>query len=139
VKRTKIIIDTNVLVSGIFFGGPPARILKAWQDGRFQIVLSEDILDEYRRVIQTLAAKLEHIDFEPILEKIVIESQLVPSYAFESPVCEDPDDDKFLACAMVSKSNYLVTGDNHLLKIGKFLDTFIVTPRYLVDNLSLID
>jgi putative PIN family toxin of toxin-antitoxin system len=134
-KHIKVIIDTNVLVSGIFFGGPPARILKAWQDGRFRIILSEDILDEYRRVIQTLAVKLGHIDFEPILEKLLIESQLVPSYAFQSPVCEDPDDDKFLACAMVSQSNYLVTGDHHLLKIGKFLNTLIVTPRHFVDNL----
>jgi len=61
-----------VLVSGIFFSGPPARILKTWQDGRFQIVLSEDILDEYRRVIQALADKLGYVDFEPILETLLI-------------------------------------------------------------------
>jgi putative PIN family toxin of toxin-antitoxin system len=134
-QHTKVIIDTNVLVSGIFFSGPPARILKAWQDGRFQIILSEEILDEYRRVIQTLSAKLGHIDFEPILETLLIESELVPSCAFDSPICEDPDDDKFLACAMVSHANYLVTGDNHLLKIGLFLDTRIVTPRHFIDNL----
>jgi len=135
VKHTKVITDTNVLVSGIFFSGPPARILKTWQDGRFQIVLSEDILDEYRRVIQALADKLGHTDFEPILETLLIKSELMPSYAFESPICEDPDDDKFLACAMVSQSNYLVTGDNHLLKMGKFLNTIIVTPRHFIDNL----
>lgn len=134
-KHIKVILDTNVLVSGIFFSGPPARILKAWQDGRFQIALSEEILNEYRRVIQSLAAKLGHIDFEPILETLLIESELVPSWSFESPVCEDPDDDKFLACAMVSHANYLITGDNHLLKIGNFIDTRIVTPRQFIDNL----
>lgn len=135
-KHTKVILDTNVLVSGIFFSGPPARILKAWQDGHFQLVLSEDILNEYRRVIQALAAKLGRIDFELILETILIESELVPSYTFETPICEDPDDDKFLACAMASQSNYLVTGDNHLLKLGKFLDTNIITPRHFIDTLS---
>ena len=46
----KVVLDTNVLVSGIFFSGPPAGILRAWSQGKFQLVLSPEILDEYKRV-----------------------------------------------------------------------------------------
>lgn len=133
-KLIKVVIDTNVFVSGIFFGGPPYRVLKAWQDGQLQIAVSEEIIEEYKRVIETLSAKFEHIDLEPIMELLLINAEIVPSYSFETPVCEDADDDKFIACAIASKSKYIISGDKHLLKIGTFLDTAIVTPRYFVDN-----
>jgi len=135
VKATKVVIDTNVFVSGIFFSGPPYRILKAWQDDRIQIAVTEEILEEYRRVIETLSVQFEHVDIDYILELLLIEAELVPSYSFNDPVCEDPDDDKFLACAIAAKSKYIISGDKHLLKIGCFLNTTIVTPRYFLDNL----
>jgi len=135
VKAAKVVIDTNVFVSGIFFSGPPYRILRAWQDGRIKIAVTEEIIEEYRRVIETLAVKFEHLEIGSILEKFLIEAQLVPSYSFKKPVCEDPDDDKFLACAVAAKSKYIISGDKHLLKIGQFFNTTIVTPRYFLDNL----
>lgn len=51
----KIVLDTNVLISGIFFTGPPYQILKAWRDRKFQIILSAEILFEYRRVAEELS------------------------------------------------------------------------------------
>lgn len=131
----KVVIDTNVFVSGLFFSGPPYRILKAWQNGQFRIAVSEDIIDEYKRVIDTLSAKLGDIDLDAVIERLVIDAEMVVGYAFNRPVCEDPDDDKFLACAMLSQSRYLVSGDKHLLKLGTFLNTEIVTPRHFLDNL----
>jgi AbrB family looped-hinge helix DNA binding protein len=50
--QVRIVLDTNVLVSGVFFGGPPGRILEAWRDRRIQLVLSPEILGEYQRVGQ---------------------------------------------------------------------------------------
>lgn len=132
----KVVIDTNVLVSGLFFSGPPYRILKAWDDGQFVMAVSEAILHEYKRVIETLSGKLDGINLEPILERIIIEAEMVADYTFEQPICEDPDDDKFLACAMLSKSHYLVSGDKHLLKLGTFLDTAIITPRQFLTKLQ---
>jgi len=113
--KPKVVIDTNVFVSGIFFSGPPSRILKAWQEDRIQIAISEEIIEEYRRVMEELSKKLETIDIDSILELLFIEAELVPSHSFETPVCEDPDDDKFLACAIASKSPYIISGDKHLL------------------------
>ena len=134
-KTAKVVIDTNVFVSGIFFSGPPYQVLKAWQQRKLQIAVSEEIIEEYKRVLETLSAKCEHIDLDSIMELLLIQAELVPSYSFEKPVCEDPDDDKFLACAIASKSKYIISGDKHLLKIGTFLDTTIVTPRHFLDNL----
>lgn len=131
----KVVVDTNVLVSGLFFSGPPHRILKAWDDGQFCIAISEAIIHEYKRVIEAFSRKLGDINLEPILERIVIEAEMVADYTFDRPICEDPDDDKFLACAMLSKSHYLVSGDKHLLKLETFLDTAIVTPRQFLAGL----
>ena len=46
----KVVLDTNVFISGVFFSGPPSSILQAWQSGEFEIVASQEILDEYQRV-----------------------------------------------------------------------------------------
>ncbi len=134
-KTPNVVIDTNVFVSGIFFSGPPYRILKAWQDDRIQIAITEEIIEEYRRVIETLSVDFKHVDTDYMLELLLIEAELVPSYSLDNPVCEDPHDDKFLACAIVAQSKYIISGDKHLLKIGRFLNTTIVTPRYFLDNL----
>lgn len=56
----KVVLDTNVVLSGIFFGGVPGRILTAWSEGRVQLVLTPEILDEYRRAGDALA--LGHLD-----------------------------------------------------------------------------
>ena len=63
----KVVMDTNVFVSGVFFSGPPYQILKAWQSGEFELVVSQDILDEYRRVGEILAEERPNIDVNPIL------------------------------------------------------------------------
>ncbi len=52
----KVVLDTNVLVAGVFFSGPPATILRAWRDGRFVLMVSPPIMDEYRRVMYELAS-----------------------------------------------------------------------------------
>ena len=133
--KIKVVIDTNVFVSGIFFAGPPSRILKAWSDNQIQIAISEQIIEEYKRVVDVLAGKYEHINIDPVLELLLIEAELVPSHCFKEAICEDPDDDKFLACAVTSKSEYIISGDKHLLKMGKYLNTTIVTPRHFLDRL----
>jgi len=133
--KPKAVIDTNVFVSGIFFAGPPSRILRAWMDEKIKIAVSEEIIEEYRRVIVALSDKLRQVDIDYIFELLLIEAEVVKSYSLKEAVCKDPDDDKFLACAVASKSGYIISGDRHLLEIGKYLNTVIVTPRYFIDNI----
>lgn len=70
------VIDTNVFVSGIFWSGAPSRVLDAWQDGKFKLITSPDILNEYSRVAQILGKKHKNIDIMPIIKLVSLESEI---------------------------------------------------------------
>ena len=124
----KVILDTNVFISGVFFGGAPYQILQAWRDDRIQLIASPAILEEYRRVAEILVEDHPAIDFEPAL-KFVIQNAIVYSApALPEKVCEDPDDDKFLACALASRSKIIVSGDKHLLKVSGYQNIDVLKP-----------
>ena len=126
-------LDTNVFVSGIFFPGPPSRILEAWRDDNVQLAISPDIFHEYQRIGSELSKQFPIVDLNSILGLVIIHAVMFPSPKLPEPVCEDPDDDKFIACAITSKSNVIVSGDKHLLKVSGFRGINILKPREFVD------
>ncbi|MFZ1042389.1 MAG: putative toxin-antitoxin system toxin component, PIN family [Anaerolineales bacterium] len=130
----KVIIDTNVFVSGIFFSGPPYHILKAWQTGEFELVASQEILDEYRRVGEVLAEGHPAIDLKLILNFVLEHVTIYKPLPLKEPVCEDPDNDKFLACALASGSKIIISGDKHLLKVSGFQGIQVFKPSDFVDR-----
>jgi putative PIN family toxin of toxin-antitoxin system len=130
----KIVLDTNVFVSGIFFGGPPAVILEAWQEDRLTLAASREILTEYDRVCSELYASHQGIDPAPFLAMIALNAEFVACPPLEKQVCEDADDDKFLSCALVSGSPYVVSGDKLLLKVRDFRGIAVLSPREFVDH-----
>ncbi len=132
----KLILDTNVLVSGISFAGVPGRLLEAWRDRRTQLVVSPDILDEYQRVGEELAARYPTIEdsFDDIFALIAVEAELVAAPDLPEPVSEDPADDKFLACALVSGTQVVVSGDKHLLRVSGWGGISVLTPRQCYDR-----
>ena len=130
----KVILDTNVFISGIFFTGPPSQILKAWKKQSLQILLSRDILDEYQRVASALSSKFPAIDILPIIELITVHGQFVDTQDFNISICEDPDDDKFLECAVAGKCKMIISGDKHLLKVTGYEGITVLSPRNFVDK-----
>jgi putative PIN family toxin of toxin-antitoxin system len=133
----KIVLDTNVLVSGIFFSGPPADILRAWSHGKFRLVLSPEILDEYTRVSAKLADKFPDIDIRRILDLVVVRSEVCSPAALPQQVCEDPHDDKFFAAALDSRAKIIISGDKHLLKVSGYQGVSVLTPRqFLAQHLT---
>ncbi len=130
----KIVLDTNVLISGIFFTGPPFQILEAWQKGKLSFVVSKEILSEYQRVAQEISLKFPSIDITKILQLISIHSKIVNTQGHEVSVCEDPDDNMFISCAIVSNSKIIVSGDKHLLKISGYQNIQVLKPREFIDN-----
>ena len=124
----KIVLDTNVFVSGVFFSGPPFQILQAWRDGKIQLVISPEILDEYRRVGEILAEEHPVIDPEPMLEFVVQNAVVFSAPPLPERFCDDPDDDKFLDCALASGSNLVVSGDRHLLKVSGYQNIETLKP-----------
>jgi putative PIN family toxin of toxin-antitoxin system len=130
----KVILDTNVFVSGVFFSGPPFEILSAWRKGQVQLVISPEILEEYYRVGERLSERFPGIDLEPILALLTVKAQLIPSPALPESVCDDPDDDKFLACAIASGTKVVVSGDRHLLKASGYSGITVIRPRKFVEE-----
>ena len=130
----KVVMDTNVFVSGVFFSGPPYQILKAWQAGEFELVVSQEILDEYHRVGEILAEERPNIDLNPILTFVIEHAKVYKPVKLKEPVCEDPDDDKFFACALASGSRVIVSGDKHLLKVSGYKGIEVLKPREFVDR-----
>ncbi len=130
----KIILDINVLISGIFFSGPPYQVLKAWQEGKINIAISEEILSEYQRVAQELSKQFPSVDIDQILKIITIHAEIVDTRGYEVTVCEDPDDNMFISCAIASKTKVIVSGDKHLLKISGYQGIEVFKPRDFADN-----
>ena len=64
----RVILDTNVFVSGVFYSGPPYQILTAWRDGKIQLVVSPEILEEYQRVGEILSEQFSEVDLSPIID-----------------------------------------------------------------------
>ena len=130
----RVILDTNVFVSGVFFGGIPARILEAWRDSRIHPVLSAEILDEYRRVGATLGKRYPGVDLEPLLAILAVHAEVVEAPALAEPVSVDPDDDKFLACAVAAGVTVIVSGDKHLVDESGWQGVRVLRPREFAEE-----
>lgn len=130
----RIILDTNVFVSGVFFTGPPYQILKAWREGRVKLIVSPEIIEEYERVGKILAEEFPSINLQPILDFVTIKAEIIPAERLSERVSDDPDDDKFLACAISANSKIVISGDRHLLKVSGFRGIKVMKPRPFVDE-----
>jgi len=128
----RIVLDTNVLMSAIFWSGTPSKILDAWQEERLKLVISPDILDEYIRVGQILEKKYLQTNIQTLIDRIAIKSELLSPIPISPLICEDPDDDKFIEAALSGNCSLIVTGDKLLLKVNGYQNLQIITPSDFV-------
>jgi putative PIN family toxin of toxin-antitoxin system len=129
-----IVLDTNVLISGILFAGPPARILDAWAGDRVQFVVSPEILEEYQRVAIELGRKYPQIQVQPILAVLTTTSEVYLARSLPEQICRDASDDKFLACALAARVNTVASGDKALLAVSGFEGIEVVNPKVFVES-----
>jgi len=125
----RIVLDTNVFISGIFFTGPPYEILKAWRDGRVQLLVSPSVLDEYRRIGGELASKFRGVNLKAFLDLLTVQAEIVLAPTLPPVIHDDPSDDKFLEVAVAGKASYIISGDKHLLTLSEFKGIQILKPR----------
>lgn len=130
----RIILDTNVLVSGVFFKGPPFLILQLWEKRQVELVISHEILEEYRKVIQEVGVQFPQIDISRLFELITLKSHFTLSLALQPQICDDRDDDKFFSAALASKTAIIVSGDKHLLEKTGFAGITVYKPRNFLDQ-----
>lgn len=127
-------MDTNVVISGLFFGGNPGMVLRHIVSGGTECFASPKILKEYQEVFGRMISKGKGRD--PGTEGL---SMFVSSLSFvedsgKAKVSRDPDDNKFIDCAVSSKSLYIVSGDDDLLSLRSYGDVKIITAKEFVDS-----
>lgn len=131
----KVVVDTNVLISGLFGikNSPPASVLNDIRSQRIILVMSPFILEEVVEVInrekvikRTKMSSKERTDF---IDKLIERSDITTGIQLSQMISRDIKDDKFLACAVEARADYVVTGDKDLLAPGKYEGIKIVTPR----------
>jgi len=130
----RVVLDTNVLVSGIFFAGPPSRILDGWLDDKFDLVVSTEILEEYRRTAKRIGEKFPEIDLGPLLDRIAVHALLVVPATLPDDACADRNDMKFLECALAARAECVVSGDRALLRASGYGGIEVVTPRRFLEQ-----
>lgn len=128
----KVVLDNNVFISGIFWKGFPHKIIEFAEDGKIKIFASREILEELFGVLQR--EKFDSLfeegktNREEVFRK-VLELVEISSVKKEINIIkEDPEDNKFLACAVACQAFFIVSGDKHLLKLAEFKRIPIVSP-----------
>jgi putative PIN family toxin of toxin-antitoxin system len=135
----KAVIDTNVLVSGLFAeSGSIAEMMDLWIDERFELVTSEKILSELYRVLHKSTIQ-EH--FKPSEEDIIEyldtlreKATITPGLYQTDKLQKDPTDNMVLACGLEAKADYIVSGDKHLRNLKQFQGIKVVNVKEFVEK-----
>lgn len=129
----RVVLDTNVLLSGIAYpASVPGKIIAAWRNGSVDVLLSAYILDELRRVLPRLAHRhgLTLAEIDDLVDILSIQADVIDPLPSAEPDLRDVDDQPvlgtLLAALKTSGVNYLITGDKDLLAIAERYP--IVTP-----------
>ncbi len=142
----KIVIDTNVLISGILWQGPPNEILELVENDKLQLIQSVETYDELEKVIQkgkfAEILKNRKLDLDMILEAIFTIAKFyqitinTANKVRQEVAIEDADDLKFIELAVEAGAAFIISGDRHLLKIKKHENTAIVNPVEFLEKIQ---
>jgi putative PIN family toxin of toxin-antitoxin system len=135
----RVVLDTNVVVSALIWGGVPYRLLQAATAGDITLFASAVLIDELRDTLSQphLASRLvqQQSSVEHALgfyDQLI--AQVVPR-AIE-PTSRDPDDDHVIACALAAKAQLIVSGDRDLLVLENVREIAIVTPAQAIARIE---
>lgn len=126
--RPRVVLDTNVIISGLLFGGHPRRILELALAGSMEWVISPEIEQELERVLSAKFPQRREALRETLgaLQEIVV--HVVPHQTV-SVILEDPSDNRVLECALAARADAIVSGDRHLLTQKRFREISIFSPQ----------
>ncbi len=132
----RVVFDTNIFVSS-FFGGKPKKIIDLWKKGEITLCLSDKILEEYIEVLQRLGLK-NKIELAELLNLLAKRINVI--FTKKTPelhlIEEDPDDDKFIECAVELKAEYIVTGDKALEAFREYMGIKIFTAHQFLETVE---
>jgi len=123
----QVVLDTNVLVSGLL-GGTATDLIRRWRSGAFILIVSEEIVAEYNQVLMRPKFSLPNWVVEELLDYVRSTAQWIEPSSDVKAVARDPSDNKFLVAAVVGQTDWVVSSDNDLLDIGEFEGIRITSP-----------
>lgn len=134
----KVVLDTNVVMSAIFFGGDPLSIVRAAVSRRIELVASRAVLAEYREIAERLVEAYPEVSYKRPLSMLESHIKVVKASTLPRQICRDSDDDAILACAIGAKAKIICSGDDDLLSLDGIRGIEILKPRefrlkYLAD------
>ncbi len=126
----KVVLDTNILVSALLFKGRLSGIVELWKGGEIVPVLSHETFQEFTRVLAYPKFSLTEDEIKKLIEEeIVPYFELINTTTVVKNVCQDPDDDKFLSCALSASADLIISGDKDLCDIKQHKNIKIITPQ----------
>jgi len=132
----RAILDTNIIISSVL-GGALVLILDKWEEGKFTVVVTSDILAEYFEVLNRPKFRLKQETIDKITRYLYQFSEFVVVPEEQIQFVEaDPHDDKFLEAAVAGKVDFIVSGDKHLLDLKEFRSIPIISGRKFIEWLK---
>jgi len=125
----KVVLDTNIFISGIFWKGDSNKIILKWKEGKFTLVSSLETILEVTKVLKDFKIKLPDEIIKEWTDLIVRNSIIVEPKEKIIIVKDDPTDNIFIEIAVAGNVDYIVSQDNHLLKLKEFRGLKIITPE----------
>lgn len=131
----RVVLDTNVFLSGVVWGGKPAKIIEKWAESEFKLLVSEDTFSE---LLKKANQKIQEYNLDPKLF-VEIYTNLRRFANWVEPkkkvtICRDFKDNILLEVALTGKADFLVSGDKDLLVLKKFKKTKIISPADFLAN-----
>jgi len=121
------VLDTNVIISGVLFGGEPGKLLVKAAQREFDLLISDSMLAELTAVLQRPKFKVTPRFIEQLRNELSRTARLVVTRTILSVVKSDPEDNHILECAVDGFATHLVTGDSDLLNMTRFRKVRILT------------
>lgn len=137
----RLVLDTNVVVAGLLWSGPPRRLLEATIEGKVALFSSEVLISELAHTLdyKKFAGRLEHfgVSADTLVAHYSALVSLVAPVSVPHIVTDDADDDHVIAAAVAASASLIATGDRkHLLPIGSHAGIAIVTAREVLEHLA---
>jgi len=136
IEITRVVIDTNVVVSALLFGGVPGKLIPPWKSGRIRALATKEMIEEYLRVLAYPKFELSEEEINYLLyQEILPYFDIVKTKPGPMIVEEDPSDDMFIRCAEAGKANTILSGDLHLLDLKSYGKVKILTPSQFLEDM----
>lgn len=126
--KLKLVLDSNVFISALVFGGKPREILELAVKGLVEIAVSDDILEEIRGVLGGDKFRYPKASLRALVREIEDLAEFVEPKERIEALKEDPEDNRVLECAVESGASVIISGDSHLLALLEFGGIKILRP-----------